>query len=110
MSRAITLLVIVSLALTPLLALTESIAAARPKRDRGPITIETGLLPGATTQRGKPGRLSVKDRYIVVLKDAAGDPNGLPLGSLLTAWCRPTPTATSSRGSRPRSRRAGLRR
>jgi len=58
--------------LAPLLALDGVGAAA--KRGRGPHEIETGRLPAAVTARGKGARPSVKDRYIVVLKNAVGDP------------------------------------
>lgn len=72
MSRLSLLVLVVLVGLAPLLAVDGVGAAA--KRGRGPHEIETGRLPAAVTARGKGARPSVKDRYIVVLKNAVGDP------------------------------------
>ena len=79
MSRLATLFIIFVLGCAPLLAVDGAVAAPKPRRDKPPVELETGRLPAAVEARGaeardRGGRPSAKDRYIVVLKDAAGDP------------------------------------
>ncbi len=73
MFRLVMLAIVVMLGLSPLL--TTDPALARPARRPEARTIETGLLPAAAAEARRDGpRVSVKDRYIVQLKENAGDP------------------------------------
>lgn len=82
MPRLATLLISVILFVTPLLV-APAPGAAQPTAQRGPVELETGRLPGAietglgTASLDAP--LSVKDRYIVVLKDSVPDPLAVAL-------------------------------
>src|SRR5688572_8433042 len=69
-------LVLVLTVLVAALAALGSPAPAAARQQRGPKTLETGLLPAAGPEAAAAaaGRLSAKDRYIVVTKNNVRDP------------------------------------